>query len=84
MAIPTNSPPIKLHEEKIHSEFQLHQAIYIKFSAGIKSLKKSDADVSNMLSRADQAMYQAKLAGRNRYHLFNAADAKSSLLSTAN
>ena len=32
-----------------------------------------DIDADQLLRQADQAMYQAKLAGKNRYHLFDAA-----------
>jgi diguanylate cyclase (GGDEF)-like protein/PAS domain S-box-containing protein len=32
-----------------------------------------DVDADQLLRQADQAMYQAKLAGKNRYHLFDAA-----------
>ena len=30
-----------------------------------------DVDADQLLRQADQAMYQAKLAGKNRYHLFD-------------
>ena len=33
----------------------------------------SDVDADQLLRQADQAMYQAKLAGKNRYHVFDAA-----------
>jgi diguanylate cyclase (GGDEF)-like protein/PAS domain S-box-containing protein len=32
-----------------------------------------DIDADQLLRQADQAMYQAKLAGKNRYHIFDAA-----------
>jgi diguanylate cyclase (GGDEF)-like protein len=32
-----------------------------------------EVDVDQLLRQADQAMYQAKLAGKNRYHVFDAA-----------
>jgi diguanylate cyclase (GGDEF)-like protein/PAS domain S-box-containing protein len=32
-----------------------------------------DTDAHQLLRQADQAMYQAKLAGKNRYHVFDAA-----------
>jgi len=32
-----------------------------------------DVDADQLLRQADQAMYQAKLAGKNRYHVFDAA-----------
>jgi diguanylate cyclase (GGDEF)-like protein/PAS domain S-box-containing protein len=36
-----------------------------------------DADADQLLSQADQAMYQAKLAGRNRYQFFDSAQDES-------
>lgn len=34
--------------------------------------QKQDIDADQLLRQADQAMYQAKVAGKNRYHLFDA------------
>ncbi len=34
--------------------------------------QKQDLDADQLLRQADQAMYQAKLAGKNRYHIFDA------------
>jgi diguanylate cyclase (GGDEF)-like protein len=36
-----------------------------------------DIDADQLLRQADQAMYQAKLAGKNRYHVFDAAQDNS-------
>ena len=36
-----------------------------------------DIDADQLLRQADQAMYQAKLAGKNRYHIFDAAQDSS-------
>jgi diguanylate cyclase (GGDEF)-like protein/PAS domain S-box-containing protein len=41
-------------------------AIRITLSAGIVSLGAGDADLDKLLGRADQALYAAKQAGRNR------------------
>jgi EAL domain-containing protein (putative c-di-GMP-specific phosphodiesterase class I) len=35
--------------------------------------QNQDVDADQLLRQADQAMYQAKLAGKNRYHVFDAA-----------
>jgi eukaryotic-like serine/threonine-protein kinase len=41
-------------------------AIGITISVGIASLGEADADLDSLLGRADQALYAAKQAGRNR------------------
>ena len=46
--------------------------IFIGASVGITLFPNDGADFDTLMRHADQAMYQAKLAGRNRYHLFNA------------
>ena len=40
-------------------------------SLGITVFPFDSSDTANLLRHADQAMYQAKQAGRNRYHLFD-------------
>ena len=39
--------------------------------------QEEDVDADQLLRQADQAMYQAKLAGKNRYHVFDAAQDRS-------
>jgi diguanylate cyclase (GGDEF)-like protein/PAS domain S-box-containing protein len=39
--------------------------------------QQQDMDADQLLRQADQAMYQAKLSGKNRYHLFDAAQDSS-------
>ncbi len=39
--------------------------------------QEDDVDKDQLLRQADQAMYQAKLAGKNRYHLFDAEHDRS-------
>jgi len=43
----------------------------ITASSGVTLYPADDGDVDTLLRHADQAMYEAKLAGKNRYHLFN-------------
>jgi diguanylate cyclase (GGDEF)-like protein/PAS domain S-box-containing protein len=48
------------------------QAIMISASIGVTIYPFDDADTDTLLRHADQAMYIAKQAGRNRFHLFDA------------
>ncbi len=43
----------------------------ITASSGVTLYPDDDGDIDTLLRHADQAMYQAKLAGKHRYHLFN-------------
>lgn len=47
------------------------QDISISASIGVSLAAIDDTDLDTLMRQADQAMYQAKLAGRNRYSLFN-------------
>jgi len=47
--------------------------IYISASVGITICPDDATDVENLLKHADQAMYQAKSQGRNRYAFFTAS-----------
>ncbi|MDA8415053.1 MAG: diguanylate cyclase [Desulfobacteraceae bacterium] len=40
--------------------------VHITASAGVSVIKHDDADITDLLRRADRAMYQAKAEGRNR------------------
>ncbi len=48
--------------------------IDISASSGITFYPLDNADLDSLLRHADQAMYQAKMSGKNRYHLFNAEE----------
>lgn len=50
--------------------------IHISASSGMTIYPLDNSDLDTLLRHADQAMYNAKLAGRNRYHLFNAQENK--------
>lgn len=43
----------------------------ITASSGVTLFPADEGDIDTLLRHADQAMYQAKLYGKNRYHLFN-------------
>ncbi|WP_295444032.1 EAL domain-containing protein [uncultured Thiodictyon sp.] len=50
------------------------QVVQVSASAGVTFYPQADdIDPEQLLRQADQAMYQAKLAGKNRYHVFDAA-----------
>ncbi len=48
----------------------------VSASVGVTVFPADDADADTLLRHADQAMYLAKQAGRNRYHLFDMAQDK--------
>jgi diguanylate cyclase (GGDEF)-like protein len=43
----------------------------VSVSVGIVNMENDDADVEEMIRRADVAMYAAKAAGRNRLHVYD-------------
>ncbi len=47
------------------------QSVEVSASIGVAAYPQDDVDPDTLLRHADQAMYQAKQAGRNRYHLFD-------------
>ena len=48
-------------------------ALQVSASIGVTFFPQLDnTDADHLLRQADQAMYQAKLAGKNRYHIFDA------------
>lgn len=49
----------------------VQEPIVLSASVGVTLFPKDDADPDTLLRHADQAMYQAKQAGKNRYHLFD-------------
>jgi diguanylate cyclase (GGDEF)-like protein/PAS domain S-box-containing protein len=57
-----------------------NQSLSISASIGVSLYPMDDADLDTLLRHADQAMYQAKLTGRNRYQLFNAEQDQQTIL----
>jgi len=52
----------------------LNLALKVTASLGVTFYPQGfDIDAEQLLRQSDQAMYQAKLAGKNRYHLFDTA-----------
>jgi diguanylate cyclase (GGDEF)-like protein/PAS domain S-box-containing protein len=47
------------------------EPISLSASIGVTLFPKDQADSDTLLRHADQAMYQAKQAGKNRYHMFD-------------
>jgi len=65
--------------QRIHHSLSLPYSIdghtiSIGASSGITLYPLEDADLDTLMRYSDQAMYQAKLAGRNCYHLFDHND----------
>ena len=54
------------------------QVLQVSASVGVTFYPQLDAvDADQLLRQADQAMYQAKIAGKNRYHIFDAEQDRS-------
>ena len=52
--------------------------IQVSASVGVAFFRRGeDVDAEQLLRQADQAMYQAKLAGKNRYHIFDSSHDRS-------
>lgn len=51
----------------------LGQSLRVSASMGVTLYPQDRTDVDGLLRHADQAMYLAKQAGKNRYHLFDTA-----------
>jgi diguanylate cyclase (GGDEF)-like protein/PAS domain S-box-containing protein len=52
--------------------------LQVSASLGVTFFPQADdVDADQLLRQADQAMYQAKLAGKNRYHVFDAEQDRS-------
>jgi diguanylate cyclase (GGDEF)-like protein len=49
------------------------QQVAVSASAGVAFFPQEGADADTLLRQADQAMYQAKQEGRNRFHVFDPA-----------
>jgi EAL domain-containing protein (putative c-di-GMP-specific phosphodiesterase class I) len=53
-------------------------ALQVSASLGVTFYPQADeVDADQLLRQSDQAMYQAKLAGKNRYHIFDADQDRS-------
>ncbi|NOQ16017.1 MAG: EAL domain-containing protein [Methyloprofundus sp.] len=64
----------RLHRSLAHSFVVEGQEMLISASSGITLYPRDDADLDTLLRHADQAMYKAKLAGRNQYKFFDFAE----------
>ncbi len=50
------------------------QTIKVSASLGVTLYPSDEGDIDTLLRHADQAMYQAKVEGKNRYQLFDPSD----------
>ncbi len=64
--------------ESISSPYTLDtERVAVTASIGYTVFPSDDADADTLLRHADQAMYAAKQAGRNRFHQFDAAQERA-------
>lgn len=58
----------------LYLPYEFHQpTLYISASIGVTLYPDDDANLDTLIRHADQAMYKAKLNGRNNYHLFSSS-----------
>jgi len=69
----------RIHQELAKPYIINDQVHHITASSGVTLYPQDDADVDTLLRHADQAMYKAKLSGKNRYHLFNPSEDKEAI-----
>ena len=61
----------KLREKIEHTQFHYNrQILYITMTFGVSVFDEYDIELDNCIKRADQALYQAKLKGRNRVAVY--------------
>lgn len=53
-------------EPALHEQRGLGAGIVLDFSSGLALLREDDADLDQLIRRADEALYEAKAAGRDR------------------
>ncbi len=70
--------------ESVSSPYTLDaERVVVTASIGYTVFPQDDADADTLLRHADQAMYAAKQAGRNRFHQFDAAQERAMQLRRA-
>ncbi len=61
--------------DRIHQPIEvLGNAVSVSASIGVSLYPEDEQDADTLLRHADQAMYVAKQSGKNRYHLYDAAN----------
>ena len=65
---------IKLPASTNEASPQSEHSVRVSASIGVTLYPQDDVDADVLLRHADQAMYLAKQAGKNRYHLFDIAN----------
>ncbi len=71
---PSSAPLLSRLLSAVAEPLTVHgHALHVSASLGVTFYPQSEeVDADQLLRQADQAMYQAKLAGKNRYHVFDA------------
>lgn len=64
----------RIHRSLAQPYLIANETHYISASSGTTIYPLDNADIDTLIRHADQAMYQAKLAGKNNYRLFDAGN----------